>query len=495
MGYIFLSVLITLGIGSWIYDLATDEDDDNNSGSSDGSNSDDNIQGGPGNDALSGLLGDDVINGQSGNDTLYGGRGSDILMGGSGDDRIFLGNHDDFVNPVGDEGNDFIRGGANNDTIHDSLGANTLHGDTGHDTLNGVDDPNDAGTEDTLYGGFGNDTLIGDDGDALYGGNGYDTFEIEYLLAHNEIAVVKDFDENIDNGIVITAPEFDAFDTLSFSETTLNGASGLMVTLANSQVAFIEGATLSAQHLISFDPDSNPNSGGFAQMNGTAPGGDVLLGTPGKDSIRGLGGGDGLFGGSGDDLIYGGSGDDVAYGGYGDDRIFLNDGEDETYGGIHEGNDLIRGGAGIDLVQDWAGSNTLYGDTGSDSIDGFDNLDRNTPDTLYGGFGDDVLAGDEGDIFYGGQGFDTYDLVFDANRATNDLAVINDYDVNTDGAIFLYAAGYGANPTFNTVQGHSYNNQTGLLVQIGNQNQNVLFLPGVTVVPSIFIFEYQGTRV
>jgi Ca2+-binding RTX toxin-like protein len=492
MEFILISLLVTLGVGNYIYETLTDN------GDSSSIDDEDTVIGDDGDNTLNGDTGGDLISGGAGNDVIFGRQGGDLISGGSGDDRIFLGDGDDFSNAVGDEGNDFIRGGSGNDFINDSLGSNTLHGDVGQDTLSSVDAPSDAGTEDTLYGGFGNDILIGDDGDFLYGGDGYDVFSISYLLSHTELAVVKDFDEDEDNQIVISAPEFNATDTLSFSETTFNGASGLMVTLAGSQVVFIEDATLSTQNLVSLDTNSNPNAGPVNQITGsnTQTGGDILLGTPGKDAIRGLDGNDGLFGGSGDDVIYGGNGDDIAHGGHGDDRIFLNDGNDETEGATGQGNDLIRGGAGSDVLQDWIGSNTLFGDIGSDTLDGLDNLDRNTSDTLYGGFGDDFLFGDEGDILYGGQGSDSYELLFDADRATSDLTVINDYDINNDNpTIVLNTVGYGANPTFNAVLGHSYNNQTGLLIQIGPQNQSVLFLPGVTTVPSISVIEYQGLRV
>jgi len=114
------------------------------------------------------------------------------------------------------------------------------------------------------------------------------------------------------------------------------------------------------------------------------------------------------------DAMYLDEGDDLAVGGEGDDKIFLGNGQDSTVqlnedgsfdtAGM-EGDDFIRGGAGRDILVDSLGSNTIFGDTGYDRMNSVDaEGDEGTPDTMYGGFGNDVLFADNGDVLSGGGG-------------------------------------------------------------------------------------------
>jgi len=117
------------------------------------------------------------------------------------------------------------------------------------------------------------------------------------------------------------------------------------------------------------------------------------------------------------DYLFLNDGDDMASGGAGDDSIFLGAGADQTVelgadgsfdtAGM-EGDDLIRGGEGRDILVDALGSNTIYGDTGYDRINSIDDeTSQDTADTVFGGFGNDVMFVDDGDTVTGGAGDDS----------------------------------------------------------------------------------------
>lgn len=137
-----------------------------------------------------------------------------------------------------------------------------------------------------------------------------------------------------------------------------------------------------------------------------------------------------------DDVIRAFAGDDSVSGGTGDDRIFLGDGDDLTVVET-EGDDLIRGGGGNDLILDDEGANTLYGDLGNDLLASLD--DSNDPseaDSLFGGFGADVLLADEGDVVSGGNGTDFFGVAF-ANDG--EPTTISDYEAGEEIVLALPA--------------------------------------------------------
>lgn len=122
-----------------------------------------------------------------------------------------------------------------------------------------------------------------------------------------------------------------------------------------------------------------------------------------------------------DDAMYMGIGDDRASGGAGDDRIFFGDGQDSTVelnedgtfdtAGM-EGDDFIRGGDGRDILVDALGANTIYGDTGYDRMNSIDaEGDEGTADTMYGGFGEDTMFADNGDVLSGGAQDDRFNIL------------------------------------------------------------------------------------
>jgi Ca2+-binding RTX toxin-like protein len=168
-----------------------------------------------------------------------------------------------------------------------------------------------------------------------------------------------------------------------------------------------------------------------------------ILGFGGNDYIEGGAGDDAINAGNGDDTVLAGSGDDFVTGGRGDDRVFLGDGNDEYLADdeISEmaGDDFVRGGDGRDYIADALGSNELRGDLGADTLIAFDALDESgnysnegqlgTTDTLLGGFGNDILAGDAGDEMEGFVGNDTFIVTDDED---SDLAAVRIIDFFTE---------------------------------------------------------------
>ena len=144
-----------------------------------GTNSEDDLQGGPDDDFIWGRRANDTIGGNDGDDRIWGGQGNDVINGGSGDDVITgmrgydtIDGGEGYDRVFGMQGHDLIvnaewaMGGGGNDTI---IGAQRAHGHQGYDDITGTDG------RDLIWGDNGYDTLRGGDGDdALSGGNGHD---------------------------------------------------------------------------------------------------------------------------------------------------------------------------------------------------------------------------------------------------------------------------------------------------------------------------------
>src|SRR5215203_2981798 len=112
---------------------------------------------------------------------------------------------------------------------------------------------------------------------------------------------------------------------------------------------------------------------------------DLMAGEKGDDEVRGLGGKDDVMGGLGDDVIYGGPGDDGNLNG-------------------DDGNDTIYGGPGDDGSRGMEGEDVIYGGPGDDKLDG------GPSDAVYGGRGELLPGGGDGqrDKLYCGEGRDSY---------------------------------------------------------------------------------------
>lgn len=106
-----------------------------------GTNGNDNLNGGAGRDLIFGYGGNDKLSGGSDNDCLVGGPGNDRLIGGSANDVLLAGDNNDRLD--GDSGNDNLFGGNGNDD---------LRGGSGSDLIDGEADVDDA------KGGTGTDT-------------------------------------------------------------------------------------------------------------------------------------------------------------------------------------------------------------------------------------------------------------------------------------------------------------------------------------------------
>jgi len=128
-----------------------------------------------------------------------------------------------------------------------------------------------------------------------------------------------------------------------------------------------------------------------------------------------------LYGNMGNDLIYGSMDNDTIFGGQGDDRIYDDRGysywTDTIYGGeLRDDNfgrgNVIHGNMGNDTINAWGG--VVYGDSGNDSIFGSGHYIEDSATsprdlgrtTIYGGDGDDTLAG--ATAMYGGAGSDLF---------------------------------------------------------------------------------------
>lgn len=106
-----------------------------------GTNGNDNLNGGSGRDLIFAYGGNDKLTGGSGNDCLVGDSGDDKLFGGSGKDVLLGGDDNDILkgdsgndNLFGGNGNDDLRGGSGSDFIDGEAGVDDARGDTGTDT-------------------------------------------------------------------------------------------------------------------------------------------------------------------------------------------------------------------------------------------------------------------------------------------------------------------------------------------------------------------------
>lgn len=100
-----------------------------------GTNGNDNLNGGAGRDLIFAYGGNDKLTGGSNDDCLIGGLGKDKLIGGSGNDVLFGGDDDDRLD--GDSGNDNILGGNGNDDLRGGSGNDLIGGETGVDDAKG----------------------------------------------------------------------------------------------------------------------------------------------------------------------------------------------------------------------------------------------------------------------------------------------------------------------------------------------------------------------
>lgn len=195
---------------------------------------------------------------------------------------------------------------------------------------------------------------------------------------------------------------------------------------------------LSGLLLGDFGNSSNDEDGGVANDGERNGEGDNRLDAPLDTTFFGLTNeNDTEDGTSSNDMIRALQGDDTVTGGAGADRIFLDAGDDVSVDD-NAGDDLTRGGAGNDIISDDQGADTLFGDVGADLLSAIDqNNGPDEADRLYGGYGNDVLAADEGDTVTGGAGQDAFRIVFENDGPPT---TITDYSAGEEITLELQAA-------------------------------------------------------
>ncbi len=359
----------------------------------DGTEQDDEIQGGAGDDHVYALGGDDVIYGGEGNDSLYGGDGDDTLHGNAGNDSL-----------IGGAGDDVIYGGQGRDNLSGHEGDDVIYGGDGDDLIAG-------GTGDNIMdGGHGDDTLIGD--------TGSDTFVVG---ANNGNDLFLRFDTSADQIDLTAHDHIRSFADLSHvmsqqgENVVINLAGsdhgGGTVTLARTQLSDLDAsdflfhdpyAEAKAQPEVKAAPQAAPagkeidGSDQADKLTG-GDGDDTLKGGAGNDTLKGGAGNDTIHGGDDDDTLYGGEGDDVLHGGHGDDWLigdqgsdtFVfagNNGHDKIFGFAHSGSqqdkidltahDHIRSFADLSPVMRQQGENVVINLAGSDDGGGTITLDK-----------------------------------------------------------------------------------------------------------------------
>ncbi|MGH1578720.1 calcium-binding protein [Planktotalea sp.] len=436
---VYLSILGALGAGSLLFDNS-------------------------GNDTVHGTEWDDTLDGGNGDDELFGYDGEDLLLGGDGNDII-----------EGGAARDEAYGGAGNDLITDSSGSDLLDGGDGNDTL--IDRGADDGV-DILLGGAGNDLLIeespaetsiaildggsGDDtlwsqdeNSIMVGGEGEDLF-----IAHNSTDAqsvnlyayntkIEDF--TIGEDILAIGLEGDASpEDYWFAEDPTGNLA--LYTDQNAGVPLghetpvvrLEGLQLgdiSIEDITFLSQDDLNLLGNGTEGEDTSDGGEDTT-DGGEDTTDG-----------GEDTTDGG--EDTMDGSV----VIQPDGViviDQTLTGS-EFNDTIFAGFGDDILDGYAGDDFLVGDDGNDTIDGdFGN------DTIYAGDGNDLLRtegaynelyGDSGDDILwttssaqmtGGDGSDYF-------LPGTDLSVVSDYVPAEDTIVVPFSdAAHSANFSIGT---------------------------------------------
>ncbi|AEG93875.1 Conserved hypothetical protein [Ramlibacter tataouinensis TTB310] len=359
---------------------------------------------------------------------------------------------------VGDDRSDDLRAGTGDDVVIGMGGDDVLEGGTGADTLYG-------GLGDDLYvwnTGDGNDRIVDPDGGRLVINNGL-PFGFRGLMTKDGTSNVW---RDATGSVVLTHN----------SPWRIELADGSIIELGEDFDPAEWGITLGEQLVaptvtIIGDKDYGPNPDQPLKDEWGNPAGnsapnreDTLSGSTGNDSIEGLGGRDSILGMAGDDIIEGGASADIIAGGAGADRLFANveiglpqataDGNMQSGSGIKgdwlnggKGDDVVIAGSDNDVLFGGDGRDVLVGGAGADVMNGdddytassfdwtvtdygnpfdriwgpvtIDNPSAGAADVLYGGegndflaglYGDDVLYGESGNDSLGGQGGD--DMLF-----------------------------------------------------------------------------------
>jgi Ca2+-binding RTX toxin-like protein len=384
------------------------------------------------------------LEGRGGDDFLDGGLGPDVMDGGPGDDTAGYGPRTENVRAsidgAANDGSDLDRNLAYPDSGQtDSIGTDVenVRGGAGDDVLRGDANAN------FLDGGGGNDLISGAEGrDALEGGPGNDSLE------------GGDDGDSLDGGA-----GDDSLDG-GFGGDSLAGGEGVDLADYSTKVDPISATANGAAD------DGTSNEGDYMGSDIESitggPANDVLVANDGNGVLSGGDGDDTLDGAGGADTIVGGSGlDTVNYssrsaalsvdlatpGGDGQagENDNVTDSVEKVFGG--SGDDTLAGDGNANLLSGGAGNDTLSGRGGDDfelGGAGIDTISGNEGnDTLSGNEGNDKLFGNAGgDGLSGGPGDDTFNGgadndIFDGGSG-DDTALYTDrtksVDVTLNGA-------------------------------------------------------------
>jgi Ca2+-binding RTX toxin-like protein len=451
------------------------------------------LEGGAGQDTLNGSGGADTMLGGEGDDTYYVDNVGDVVddtiftpptrlgeLKIAGGYRDAGSSHDEIITSLSHY--DLSNVGSNSLFLrpydqHHLFGVieNLTFNGTGSFTGIGNDADNviTGGTgNDHLEGGGGADTLIGFTGaDTLIGGTGDDTY---YVDNANDVVDETIFAAPRKFGDLKIAGGY--HDAGSAHDTVITSLSSYDLSNVGTNSALLR--PLDQHHLFGVIEDLKfAGTGSFAGIGNDADNviyggdaGDLLSGGRGNDTIYGLGGSDGIDLGEGDDKAYidngTADGGDVVVGGGGFDSVFA-DG-DAIKDGLHlnvfrTGTaftpyvnrvaftsaaidvDYVEGAAGNDVINASAldqhieihgkgGNDTITGGAGDDWL--FSESTLNDEATIIGGAGADGMIGGlgsdkfvmdngtelGGDVAIGGDGFDT--VIADASVAATGLSLV-----------------------------------------------------------------------
>jgi Ca2+-binding RTX toxin-like protein len=307
---------------------------------------------------------------------------------------------------------DVLLGGEGNDDLRGGNGADWILGGNGNDTLRGGVD---LQATDLIFGGDGDDSILVTlsdlpivatratyvVGDVFNGGGDA-----------GDAVVIKGKDENVNDGLPGTRPDFLAVDynpalnlyTVA-GKVWLRGVNGQLGAFTKNsasqdvlQYQFFTAAEISAIKVVleGGNDQLNADGAGYVLSNGgtfampaTAPYGLSVDAGAGDDVITTGGTNDNIVGGLGDDNLNAGDGNNVIIDdatGSGNNTLTSGSGVDSIFAG--DGNDTINAGDGANLVRAGNGTNTV--DTGSGD--------------------DDIITGENNDLVNSGGGKDRIDV-------------------------------------------------------------------------------------
>ena len=435
-------------------DLGTNTVGNDGDGSSDTTDSIENVTGSDFDDVISGDGVINVLSGGLGNDTLYGAGGNDTLDGGAGTDTV------DYTDAAAGV------------TVDLNLATNqtSVDGDGGVDTLTSIenitgstlgDDITGDTNVNTIDAGTGDDLIRASGGaDVTDGNDGSDTIDYAGLAGATSINVILNggtdatvsvaglgITQTIVNIENVTGTAGNDVIDGDGEDNTLIGGAGNDVIRGGVGSDDLDGGTGSDE--LRFDDLAGvgvvlnlaTETATYLADTNDFTNFETYYTTNQEDDITGSGAVDVVFGLAGDDTFNATTGADDSDGGIGTDTIdfstfaatsFIN----LTLAGAVDATVTVNGGtaqtlSNIENVIGSAGDDVITGDTLDNEIQG-----GLGDDTLNGGAGADLLEGGAGeDTFTGSAGQNTYDGGADIDTLDySTQAGINYIDVTLNGA-------------------------------------------------------------